>query len=826
MFSALDSEKIPALPLTRLGDKITKAGKGCHLCLVSNSMATREPTADTLARLLAKDGWKVTLLDLSHHAVEGEKSTYKVVKLPGKFTETNWFTPLQSLSAYHWLRDRDFSIIVFYEGFGVGYYSCLARHQGLAFASTPLIVLIDEPFSRWMETSLQLPPSPRTDLETDFFERETVARADAVACFDSECFSWMQKAGWSLPANKDLRACLGGKAGKPWGQWFAKRIKKAPLPKAPIRKQDVRISVCMAARNGSSFMTEIIDSLLAQTAENFDLILVDHNANEDVLGPQRKKYAPIFKTKGWRWERKPGASPAEAHQLAASLAKGTHLLVTNDENTFQPDAIELLTEAAMRGADVLSCMPGIDPRCGAIWSVAMMPGRNKSSWPTLAVPWVTVGSSLTLGVYFDTVDDLNFIIKRETYNQLERQMSRKPVVSFGMELQFRAMKSNKRLEIIPEIVITSRLSKLPELSQEDKVKKTMFVSEFLADASPDVLRHLLLGVRSAYVGNKGRGLERFPGKDGKNKTNSLFYAHPISEKLIKVVCTFDDIYVRHGCVMLASLFSTAQSPIQVHIIARLNTINEARVEAVRAFFSKKYNHEIIYASPTLAEKKNIAQADIDGLQTNMNFHRFFFSEYFPHLKRLIFLDSDLIVRKPLNELWEKNLGENVLGAVTEIDLFRIPLYLNTVGAHYFNGGVLLVDLDLWQKMDISNKALKWLHHYHTNPTRYQLWDQTPLNKSVDGKYLHLDPTWNMGYSMQPHYAGRYGLTESRLKSMISDPHIFHFLGPFKPWLEECRTFTPFAHEYNAIAKTIDYIFAATDAQSKNAAPKGKRNKAR
>ncbi len=102
--------------------------------------------------------------------------------------------------------------------------------------------------------------------------------------------------------------------------------------------------------------------------------------------------------------------------------------------------------------------------------------------------------------------------------------------------------------------------------------------------------------------------------------------------------------------------------------------------------------------------------------------------------------------------------------------------------------------------------------------------QTPLNKSVDGKYLHLDPTWNMGYSMQPTYALRYGLTESRLKETIKDPHIFHFLGPFKPWMDEYRAFTPFAHEYNAIAKIIDYIFAVTGAPGKTASAKAKRKK--
>jgi glycosyltransferase involved in cell wall biosynthesis len=162
-----------------------------------------------LAGALAEAGHQVTLLYLFGHW--GENGT--VSEWQAYYRDRGiQFCPLPasahppdgpqniriSFDAYQWLKARDFDVIHFPELLGHGYYSVLAKHQGLAFENTVLCVGVHSPISWIREINRELPMSA-DEPETDFMERESVALADAVVSPSQYLLGWMQTHNWRLP---------------------------------------------------------------------------------------------------------------------------------------------------------------------------------------------------------------------------------------------------------------------------------------------------------------------------------------------------------------------------------------------------------------------------------------------------------------------------------------------------------------------------------------------------------------------------------------------------------------------------------------------------
>lgn len=171
--------------------------------------------------------------------------------------------------------------------------------------------------------------------------------------------------------------------------------------------------------------------------------------------------------------------------------------------------------------------------------------------------------------------------------------------------------------------------------------------------------------------------------------------------------------------------------------------------------------------------------------------KLFLPDLFPHIDRLVFLDSDTLVRADLAGMWATPRHGFAVSAVRD--------YLHpTLGPQlpgfdgsasdaallpYFNTGVLMIDLVAWRELDLSKRALEYLaRHLH------DLWyaDQDVLNAILLGRIHELDPLWNVQHAIvgSPlmNLGSEHGLTVTprRLKR---EARIVHFTGT-KPWQAE------------------------------------------
>ncbi len=165
----------------------------------------------SLGEALAAAGHEVTLLFVSGQFCENgtldqwiayyKKKNIRFVPMPvscGVSIVAPWHI-FQSYQAYLWLVENEFDVIHFSEWKGPGYFSLLAKHQGLAFARTLLCVHTHGP-TLWHKLSNSELVTKIEDLENDFVERASVKLADVVLSPSHYLLDWMKQQGWELPA--------------------------------------------------------------------------------------------------------------------------------------------------------------------------------------------------------------------------------------------------------------------------------------------------------------------------------------------------------------------------------------------------------------------------------------------------------------------------------------------------------------------------------------------------------------------------------------------------------------------------------------------------
>jgi lipopolysaccharide biosynthesis glycosyltransferase len=149
----------------------------------------------------------------------------------------------------------------------------------------------------------------------------------------------------------------------------------------------------------------------------------------------------------------------------------------------------------------------------------------------------------------------------------------------------------------------------------------------------------------------------------------------------------------------------------------------------------------------------------------------------PTIKRVLYLDVDLIVNGDLRPLWNTDLGNKVCGAVVDPgvngDEFAAKWSLSRPG-QYFNAGMMLIDLDRLRSKPFLQQAIAILED-PTKPCEYA--DQDALNIALWNQWLPVDPGWNF----QRKFLYDHCAAWKALNPMRREPVIIHYTERYKPW---------------------------------------------
>lgn len=252
---------------------------------------------------------------------------------------------------------------------------------------------------------------------------------------------------------------------------------------------------------------------------------------------------------------------------------------------------------------------------------------------------------------------------------------------------------------------------------------------------------------------------------------------------LPVVLVTNDRYAAFAATASRSLLDNTADPtrIEIHLLhTDLAARNRERLgELVEGSGARLLFHDV-------GER---VEADEAYRGLTPHFHRLLAPEILPTgVDRFVYLDSDLLVRGDLRDLFAMPLGGRTVATCQDY----IGTFAQAVANHrelgvpgttpYFNSGVMLVDRDLWQADRVSERVLECTRrnerHLYAQGKFFQ-YDQYALNVVLRDAVVLLDMTWNHG----AEYPYR-------------DCRIVHFNGHGKPWSPTCSP--EFRDEFHSV----------------------------
>lgn len=209
-----------------------------------------------------------------------------------------------------------------------------------------------------------------------------------------------------------------------------------------------------------------------------------------------------------------------------------------------------------------------------------------------------------------------------------------------------------------------------------------------------------------------------------------------------------------------------------------------------ALIGKEFGTAIIHHDITTdAEYRRIAsEMPHTKYISEVMYARLFFDRLIhTDVPRLLYIDCDILVRWPIEELIGSDLEGRTLGAVKDPHALVSSNHrdgnqdrdLFDPADPYFNSGVLLIDLDKWRAMDVPAR----LRSLERDGILQRLVnDQQLLNYLFKNNWTQLDLSWNTlaaGVAME-----------------ALDPKAVHYTGIDKPW--NLVSFVPFRRIYRHV----------------------------
>lgn len=187
------------------------------------------------------------------------------------------------------------------------------------------------------------------------------------------------------------------------------------------------------------------------------------------------------------------------------------------------------------------------------------------------------------------------------------------------------------------------------------------------------------------------------------------------------------------------------------------------------------------------------------------------------VKRILYLDVDIIVRSSIAELFTCELQGHAIAAVRSVHYPSIGTrgacdswrkVAANPRAPFFNAGVLVIDREGWEAQTVAERALDYLRSEHCGRGA----DQEALNVALDGAWSELSPRWNQQTPLLTDTHGAHLIhSDAEITAARDNPVIVHFQTRPKPWQDGCEH--PFTGQWWQIAQQTAFDPIAVEKRS-------------
>ncbi|XP_051144399.1 probable galacturonosyltransferase-like 9 [Andrographis paniculata] len=263
--------------------------------------------------------------------------------------------------------------------------------------------------------------------------------------------------------------------------------------------------------------------------------------------------------------------------------------------------------------------------------------------------------------------------------------------------------------------------------------------------------------------------------------------------LVHVAMTLDLEYLRGSMAAVHSILRHASCPEQIFfhfITAELDDSASTRVltRLVRSVFPCLNFKVYVFLQGTIL---NLISSSVrSALENPLNYARIYLGDMLdPCVKRVIYLDSDLVLVDDISKLWDVKIPDGkVIGAPEYCHanftryftdkFWSDPEMRRVFGSRnpcYFNTGVMVMDLDKWREGRFGRKIENWMELQRKNRI-YELGSLPPFLLVFAGNVEAIDHRWNQ------HGLGGDNVAGSCRALHPGPVSLLHWSGKGKPWV--------------------------------------------
>ncbi len=234
-----------------------------------------------------------------------------------------------------------------------------------------------------------------------------------------------------------------------------------------------------------------------------------------------------------------------------------------------------------------------------------------------------------------------------------------------------------------------------------------------------------------------------------------------SDNKINICLASDDNYIKHACVLMASILSNADADDSLTFYILDGGISEKNRENVQKLKEiKSCTINFIEIDDSLFEDyKKVRTHSYISIAT---YYRLKLPSLLSQVEKVLYFDCDFVVNESLQPLFNIDLEGKPIAGV--LDIKKSMVKKNPT---YINAGMLLIDIKIFQELCLENKFLNWTLKNAANIT---CGDQEIINEVCRGQIKILNDDWNVQSS---NFTNRSSYTNS--------PKGIHFISKKKPW---------------------------------------------
>ena len=248
----------------------------------------------------------------------------------------------------------------------------------------------------------------------------------------------------------------------------------------------------------------------------------------------------------------------------------------------------------------------------------------------------------------------------------------------------------------------------------------------------------------------------------------------MNQSEIHLLFTADKNYIPYIAVVLKSL--SVNDPFRNYHIHLIHNDEDAECKA--------YCQQLGYACNTYQiDEKFLENTPVNKYYSAVMYYRLFAPEILPEsVKKVIYLDPDILVLNPLHPLWETEMENCLFLAASHTEKHEVIDNINRIrlntSAPYFNTGIMVMNLEEIRRTYEKEKIYQFIEK---NASFLLLPDQDVFN----ALYGHVtkpvpDIIWNYDARKYSHYYRKSSRTADE-KWLMQNTVIMHFCGKSKPW---------------------------------------------